>query len=50
MSSKAIRTVGKTAFKRVSGSGVGVFRAQVAAAIVGAGTAFVTYRLLRSET
>ena len=49
MSSKAIRSVGKTALKRVSGAGVGVFRAQVAAAIVGAGAAVVTYRVLRDD-
>ena len=48
MSSKAIRTVGKTAMKRVSGSGVGVLRAQAASAIVGLGAAVATYRLLRS--
>ena len=49
MSSKAIRSVGKTAFKRVSGLGVGVVRAQVAAVIVGAGAAVVTYRVLRDD-
>jgi hypothetical protein len=48
VSSKAIRSVGKTAVKRVTGSGVGVIRAQVAAVIVGAGAAFVSYRVLRS--
>jgi hypothetical protein len=48
MSSKAVRSVGKTALKRVSGSGVGIVRAQVAAAIVGTGAAVVTYRVLRS--
>jgi hypothetical protein len=48
MSSRALRSIGKTALKRVSGSDVGLFRAQVAAVIVGAGAAFATYRLLRS--
>ena len=48
MSSKAVRTVGKTALKRVSGSGVGPIRAQVTSVIVGAGAAVVTYRLLRN--
>ncbi|HEY1523373.1 MAG TPA: hypothetical protein VGF70_10215 [Solirubrobacteraceae bacterium] len=50
MSSKAIRSVGKTALKRVSGSKVGLFRAQIAAAIVGTGTAVATYRVLRSDS
>jgi hypothetical protein len=49
MSSKAIRSVGKTTLKRVSGSKVGMFRAQMAAAIVGTGAAVATYRLLRND-
>lgn len=50
MSSKAVRSVGKTALKRVSGSKVGALRAQMAAAIVGTGVAVVTYRVLRSDS
>jgi hypothetical protein len=48
MKKKVLGHLGKTTAKRVSGSGVGVFRAQVASAVVGAGAAFATYRLLRS--
>ena len=48
MASAATRTVGKAAAKRLSGSGSGPFQAFVASAVVGVGTAVLTYRLLRS--
>jgi hypothetical protein len=48
MISGALRTVGKAAAQRVSGSNPGVLRALVAATIVGVGAAVLTYRLLRS--
>jgi hypothetical protein len=48
MKKKVLKHLGKTTAKRASGSGVGVLRAQVTSALVGAGAAFATYRLLRS--
>lgn len=45
---KALFSLGKTTAKRASGSGVGMLQAQVASALVGAGAAVATYRLLRS--
>lgn len=48
MKKKALKAMGKTAGKRLSGSGVGLLRAQVASALVGAVAAVATYRLLRS--
>ncbi len=48
MKKKAVSHLGKTTAKRLSGSGVGPFRAQLASALVGVGAAVATYRLLRS--
>ena len=48
MTSAAIRSLGKTAAQRVSGSKPGAIRALIAAAIVGTAAAVLTYKLLRS--
>ena len=48
MKGKAIRSVGKSTAKRMSGIDVGLFQAQFASAVVGIGAAVVTYRVLRS--
>lgn len=48
MISAAVRTIGKAAAQRVSGSKPGVLRALIAATIVGIVAAVLTYRLLRS--
>jgi hypothetical protein len=50
MKKKAIRSIGKSAAKRASGSDVGLFQAQLASAVVGIGAAVVTYRVLRSSS
>jgi hypothetical protein len=48
MSGGALRTLGKAAAERVTGTGPGPVRAFVAAAITGTATAVLTYRVLRS--
>lgn len=48
MKKKALRNLGKVAAKRASGSGVGMFEAQVTAVLVGIAAAVATYKLLRS--
>jgi hypothetical protein len=48
MSGAALRTLGKAAAERVSGTGPGALRAFVAAAVTGTATAVLTYRVLRS--
>lgn len=48
MSSAPVRTVGKAAAQRISGSRPGPLSAFIAAAIVGVAAAAATYKLLRS--
>jgi hypothetical protein len=48
MPSKATRTVGKAAVKRLSGSRPGPVGSFIAAAIVGAAAGMAAYRALRS--
>ena len=48
MKGAAIRTIGTTVAERVVGGQPGRVRAMAAAAVAGAATAAVTYKLLRS--
>ncbi len=48
MPSAPVRTIGKAAAERISGSGPGPMTAFVAAVIVGVAAATATYRVLRS--
>ena len=48
MASAATRTVGKTVVNRMTGSRPGSFKSLIVAVIVGAGTAALTYKMLRS--
>jgi hypothetical protein len=48
MSGFGLRTLGKAAAERVSGTGPGPMRAFAAAVVTGTATAVITYRVLRS--
>lgn len=48
--SAAARTLGKAAAQKLSGEGPGRMRALAAAAVAGAATAVLTYRVLRTGT
>jgi hypothetical protein len=50
MKGAAIKTLGKAAGERISGSGPGGLRAAVAAAIIGTVAAVLTYKALRSNS
>ena len=50
MSALGLRTLGKATAERVAGFGPGRVRAGAAAAVTGAATAVVTYRLLRGKS
>lgn len=50
MAAKALKSVGRAAGDRILGIGPGPFRAALAAAITGAGTAVLTYHVLRSDS
>ena len=50
MTAAAIKTVGKAAGERISGSGPGPLRAAMAAVIIGAVAGVLTYKALRSNS
>jgi hypothetical protein len=50
MKEAAIKSVAKAAGERIAGSGPGPLRAAVAAAVIGAGAAVLTYKVLRSNS
>jgi hypothetical protein len=49
MSGGALRTVGRAAAERAAGVGPGPVHSMLAAAVTGAATAVLTYRLLRHD-